>query len=271
MTLYLVGDSLCQEYSEEDYPMQGWGYYLPDYLSSNVTVDNRARSGWSTKSFIESTDATYSWNAIKGSLEKGDVVLIALGINDSSNTSVNKTTEAEYIANLETMIADIEAAGAEALFATPTINGGAEGSETGWEYNLSTNAWAARGEVCRQTAAEHGYDCLPLGATLSNLYEEMHDSYRKENTDATVAQARDYVRYYFHLYVSEIMKPTDEGGWGITYISKLPHKYYKWDAETGYTYINDTTHVNQRGAEKIAEVIASLIADSDSSLAKFVK
>ncbi len=269
-TLYLVGDSLCQEYGEEDYPMQGWGYYLPDYLTSDIKVDNRAKSGWSTKTFIESTDETYSWNAIKTSLKAGDMVLVALGINDASINGANKTTEEEYITNLETMIAETKAAGAEIIFATPTISGGTEGSENGWEYSLS-NAWAARGDVCRETAEANDCVCIPLGSTLADLYETMYETYLSENPDATISEARDYVRYYFHLYVSEIMKPIDEGGWGIIYISKLPHKYYKWNAETGYTYINDTTHVNERGAQKIAEVIATLISQSDSALADFVE
>ena len=65
---------------------QGWGYYLKNYFSSNVTVDNRAIAGRSSKSFYDNGRLTSILNQIK----PGDYLLIDFGINDDSAANAER-------------------------------------------------------------------------------------------------------------------------------------------------------------------------------------
>ncbi len=77
-TLYVASDSTAQSYSASKAPQQGWGYYLKDYFSANVTVDNRAIAGRSSKSFYDNGRLKSILDVIK----PGDYLLVDFGIND---------------------------------------------------------------------------------------------------------------------------------------------------------------------------------------------
>ncbi|WP_431293603.1 hypothetical protein [Pedobacter sp. P26] len=49
--LYIIGDSTAANKEEKAYPETGWGMALQSYFKTDVTVDNRALNGRSTKSF----------------------------------------------------------------------------------------------------------------------------------------------------------------------------------------------------------------------------
>ena len=85
-TLYVASDSTAQNYAASKAPQQGWGYYLKNYFSSNVTVDNRAIAGRSSKSFYDNGRLTSILNQIK----PGDYLLIDFGINDGSAANAER-------------------------------------------------------------------------------------------------------------------------------------------------------------------------------------
>ena len=267
-TVYLVGDSLCANYDTRTfaeggkiYPYQGWGYYLAESFN-NVTVVNHAVSGWTTEHFVHpenwdvASDNPNVWANFKDDIQPGDYVIIGLGINDSGNkdTGEVRVTEERFKENLNKMYTDATNAGATVIFATPTISGGTEGTETGWKYSLS-NLWAARGEVTREFAESKGAVCLQLGKTLSETYEAMYQQYKTDNPSATDIEARDYVRHWFHLYISTV-----KSEWGLTDDQINLHN---GSIKGGK---DDSTHMNMRGAKKCAEIIAGLIRASGSSL-----
>ncbi len=270
-TLYLVGDSICQDYdptvpsadtAKTFYPYQGWGYYMEDKLNG-VTVVNKARGGWTTEHFVhpENKDGTsvypdYTWDAFKNQIKPGDYVLVGLGINDSGSGNVS---ESRYVENLEVMYNDTVNAGATPLYSTPSIDGGKLGSADGWTYSLTNNR-AKRGEVCRKYAESKGAVCVPFGKTISETYEAMYQANRANYSSD--ADARDYVRRFFHIYQADLTAGTF--GYAFTDAQIKNHNGNVRNAD-------DSTHVNYNGAEKLAEIMCSLIKESDCSLKNYVK
>ena len=78
-TIFIAGDSTAAGYNKPD--QQGWGGEFQQYFDSNkVKIDNRARGGRSTRTFI----AEGLWQALLDDVKAGDLVLIQFGHNDAS-------------------------------------------------------------------------------------------------------------------------------------------------------------------------------------------
>jgi lysophospholipase L1-like esterase len=77
-TIFIAGDSTAATYSEPDH--QGWAALLQSFLNEqNTKVDNRARGGRSSRTFI----AEGLWQALIDDVQLGDIVLIQFGHNDA--------------------------------------------------------------------------------------------------------------------------------------------------------------------------------------------
>lgn len=48
MNIYLAGDSIVQNYTEEEF-IAGWGQFLPRFFKSDVNVFNYAKGGRSSR------------------------------------------------------------------------------------------------------------------------------------------------------------------------------------------------------------------------------
>ncbi|KAI0484183.1 SGNH hydrolase-type esterase domain-containing protein [Xylariaceae sp. FL0804] len=73
--LLICSDSTTANYDNSS-DLQGWGYYIGDYLS--LPVSNQAKNGRSTRSFINEG----LWAALLSNTSAGDLVLIEMGHND---------------------------------------------------------------------------------------------------------------------------------------------------------------------------------------------
>ena len=51
MNIYLAGDSIVQNYTDEEF-IAGWGQYLPYYVNKDARVINYAKGGRSSRLFI---------------------------------------------------------------------------------------------------------------------------------------------------------------------------------------------------------------------------
>ena len=100
--VYLIGDSTMADKEEKAYPETGWGMPFAHYFNEAVAVDNRAKNGRSTKSFI----AEKRWQDVESSLKEGDYVLIQFGHNDEVPTKATYTTEADFKTNLVRFITE---------------------------------------------------------------------------------------------------------------------------------------------------------------------
>ncbi|KAI1506294.1 rhamnogalacturonan acetylesterase [Biscogniauxia marginata] len=87
--LFICSDSTTANYSEDD-TLQGWGYYIGEYLSISVT--NLARNGRSTRSFINEG----LWGELLNFTVPGDFVVIEMGHNDDGDPE----TDTKYRATL---------------------------------------------------------------------------------------------------------------------------------------------------------------------------
>jgi lysophospholipase L1-like esterase len=97
--IWMIGDSTMCLYSPGRAPLTGWGMPFANFFDSTVVIDNRARGGRSTRTFISES----RWQPIADSLEEGDYVLIQFGHNDEAKEEIYKdryTPVPDYKTNL---------------------------------------------------------------------------------------------------------------------------------------------------------------------------
>src|SRR5215210_2144614 len=119
VTIYLAGDSTMAQKLPEKRPETGWGEELQKFFKEgSVRVDNRAKNGRSTRTFIEEK----LWQGIVDSLQKGDYVFIEFGHNDSSKEKTDRYTPPEdYRKNLIRFVNEVRAKGAIPVLLTPVM------------------------------------------------------------------------------------------------------------------------------------------------------
>jgi len=115
ITIYMAGDSTMSIKDPKAYPETGWGMPFAFFFDKSVTVDNKARNGRSTKSFI----AEGLWKSITDNLKEGDYVFIQFGHNDEVPTKATYTPEADFTANLVKFITETKAKKASPILITP--------------------------------------------------------------------------------------------------------------------------------------------------------
>lgn len=135
-TIYLIGDSTVADYSlEKDYenkrfPQVGWGqvfqpFFQKDSLklvknilgnAKEVKIDDRAKGGRSTRTFFQEG----RWAAVYKTLQKGDVVMMQFGHNDSSEEKTERYVNIEgYKEFLRLFINQTREKGATPIVLTP--------------------------------------------------------------------------------------------------------------------------------------------------------
>ena len=117
VTLYLAGDSTLAHKLVTRRPETGWGEALQQYFDvDQVRVENHARNGRSTRTFIEEG----RWQAIVERLRPGDYVFVQFGHNDASKEKADRyTPPADYRRNLARFVAEARAKGANPVLLTP--------------------------------------------------------------------------------------------------------------------------------------------------------
>jgi lysophospholipase L1-like esterase len=94
--VWLIGDSTMANKEIKAYPETGWGMPFAYFFDSTVTVDNRAKNGRGTQSFIDEK----LWQPVVDNLNEGDYVLVQFGHNDEVPTKKTYTTEEQFKNNL---------------------------------------------------------------------------------------------------------------------------------------------------------------------------
>jgi len=116
--VYMIGDSTMCLYEPSRAPLTGWGMPFARFFDSTVTIDNRARGGRSTRTFISEN----RWQPIADSLQAGDYVFIQFGHNDEAKEEKYKdryTPVPDYTANLIRFVKETRAKNAVPVLITP--------------------------------------------------------------------------------------------------------------------------------------------------------
>jgi lysophospholipase L1-like esterase len=87
--LTIVGDSTACPYDKALFKYRGWGQYLRYYLKDNLAIDNEARPGRSTRTFIQEGH----WKNILKSKPK--FILIQFGTNDAHDAHTDEGVDPE--------------------------------------------------------------------------------------------------------------------------------------------------------------------------------
>ena len=114
--IFIAGDSTAANKEVKAFPETGWGMPFATLFDSTVTVDNRAKNGRSTKSFISEG----LWQKLIDDVNEGDYVFIQFGHNDESKEKTDRyTTPEEYKSNLGRFITETRNKKATPVLLTP--------------------------------------------------------------------------------------------------------------------------------------------------------
>jgi lysophospholipase L1-like esterase len=116
ITVYLIGDSTIANKEPKAFPETGWGMPFRYFFDSTVVVDNRAKNGRSTRTFISEK----LWQSVYDNLKPGDYVFIQFGHNDEVPEKVGSYTPPEdFKKNLVKFITETRSRKATPVLLTP--------------------------------------------------------------------------------------------------------------------------------------------------------
>jgi lysophospholipase L1-like esterase len=249
-TLYLVGDStVCGFTDAYYYPRYGYGTQIANYLNTNVTVNNLALSGRSSKSFITETNYT----TLTSSLKAGDYLMIGFGHNDEKaesslytnpNGAVTDVTSFKYY--LKHYYIDVAlAAGATPILCTPIVRRSPTGAYTGAVVHVTADATSGGTtypggdypQAIRDLGTAYGITVIDMTALTTTLDQTLYAS----------AGASGY-------YASTgVVGTLDLHAW----VSNKPASV-------------DNTHINIYGASYYAYIFANALTSTTSALKDYV-
>lgn len=101
-TIFWAGDSTVQYNDITTYPQTGIGQVFHLFLKPEVKIENHAKNGRSTKSFIDESRLV----PISERITEGDFLFIQFGHNDEKKQDPTRYTEpfSEYMRNLEKFV-----------------------------------------------------------------------------------------------------------------------------------------------------------------------
>jgi lysophospholipase L1-like esterase len=161
--VWLIGDSTMSDKEITAYPETGWGMPFAHFFDSSVVVDNRAKNGRSTRSFI----AEGRWDVAAKEMTAGDYVLIQFGHNDEVPTKGSYTPQDQFEANLIRFIRDVRDKKATPVLITPVARRKFDSAGTIQETHL---VYAA---IVRKVAAEQRVALIDLDKESQVLLQQL--------------------------------------------------------------------------------------------------
>lgn len=150
-------------------PERGWGQLFPTYLTGNIVIENHAKNGRSTKSFLEEG----RWNEVLKRIKRGDIVLIEFGHNDTKMSDPRRFASIElYEDNLMKMVKEAQKKGAKVVLATPI-------SRRYFKEGVFYPRHGGYPEAMRRVAKRMNVPCLDLEATTAEWLRGLGDEESK--------------------------------------------------------------------------------------------
>jgi len=113
--VWLIGDSTMSIKEVRAYPETGWGMPFQYFFDSTIVVDDRAKNGRSTGTFLSEG----LWGPVVENMNEGDYVFIQFGHNDEVETKKSYTTKEQFVANLARYVTESRAKKAIPILITP--------------------------------------------------------------------------------------------------------------------------------------------------------
>jgi len=161
--VWLIGDSTMADKEIKAYPETGWGMPFAHFFDSTVVVDNRAKNGRSTRTFI----AEGRWDAVMQEMKPGDWVFIQFGHNDEVPTKGSYTPEDQFEANLIRFIKDVRDKQATPVLITPVAR---RKFDAGGKVQETHAVYAA---IVRKVAAAQHTPLIDLDKESQSLLQQL--------------------------------------------------------------------------------------------------
>jgi lysophospholipase L1-like esterase len=168
--VYLIGDSTCANKEVRAYPETGWGMPFAYFFDSTIEVDNRAKNGRSTRTFISEG----LWQPVADNLQEGDYVFIQFGHNDESKEKTDRyTTPEQYSVNLLRFITETRAKKAIPVLLTPVSRRKFD------KDGKAVETHEVYASLVRQVAKEQGVPLIDADEKTIALYQQFGPDYSK--------------------------------------------------------------------------------------------
>lgn len=252
ITIFTIGDStMANKKLEGENPERGWGQMLSRYFTDDITIDNHAVNGRSSKSFIDEG----RWDAVLSKIQKGDYVFIQFGHNDEKDDP-NRHTDpgTTFDANLKKFVEDTRAKGGIPVLFNSIVRrnfGKADG-------NAVANA-IKQDDIRNGIDPKAPKDSIEEGATLIDT----HGAYLI--SPKNVAKELNVTFIDLNSLTHKLVE-----GMGPQKSKEL----YLWvEPKTVPALPNgreDNTHLNVHGASVIAEMAVKAVAEAIPELQQYV-
>lgn len=169
ITVYLIGDSTIADKETKTFPETGWGMPFRHFFDSTVRVENHAKNGRSTRTFLSEN----RWTPIVEKLKKGDYVFIQFGHNDESKEKVDRyTSPEEYKKNLQRFIHDARSKEAIPVLLTPV-------SRRKFAEGVQQETHAVYSALVKEVAQQEKVWLFDLDSASRTLYQHMGEENSK--------------------------------------------------------------------------------------------
>jgi lysophospholipase L1-like esterase len=163
--IFLIGDSTMADKPVIGNPERGWGQVFPLFFGGNVLIENHARNGRSTKSFL----AEGRWKAVYDKLQLGDYVFIQFGHNDAKKEDSTRyaAPHTDYRNNLLLFVNESRSKGAIPILLTPVCRR---------RFDQNGKFYDVHGDypgVVRALATEQGIGLIDLHKKSMQLLEKL--------------------------------------------------------------------------------------------------
>ena len=170
-TLLLAGDSTLDEYGRNPSPpFASWGMVLESFMRPGCNVDNRARSGASTQSFMSEG----RWDSLVASIKPGDFVGIQFGHNDQKAGSNFAAPDGLFRDNVRQFVSEVRALGGNPILLSPIVRGTFDGDGNLYETQLDNGTRLSQyATAMRELSVELGTDFVDMNALTHDLLESV--------------------------------------------------------------------------------------------------
>ena len=205
-TIFIAGDSTAaNKDTSNNNQERGWGQMFQDYFNKNfVVVDNRARGGRSSKSFI----GEGLWDGILKDMKKGDYAIIQFGHNDGVEDEDRHTdpgtTFEEYLTKYVT---DTIQHGGIPILMSPV-------SRRWWKNGVLVDSFGGYREGAKNVATKMNVHYVDANAITTKLINDLGDEGSKplfmistgkdDNTHFTIQGATIVAKLLAEAVIKEV-------------------------------------------------------------------